>query len=238
MSKNKVYLSIIVPCFNEDKTVDIVLSRLVKLNIKKNFEIIIVNDGSTDNTDNKITKFLKKYKGKIKITYLKHESNKGKGAAIHTALKNVCGTYVLIQDADLEYNINNIPKLFNIALRDKVAIVFGSRNMNKCKKYIYKRYYWGGVFITKLFNFIYKTRLTDITTGYKLILKEQIIKLNLSEKGFNFCMELSCKAVKSGLSIIETSISYKPRSFAEGKKINFVDGLYAVCYILKCKILR
>ena len=219
-------LSIIVPAYNEESTIEQMLRSLFSLNlvsIKK--EIIVIDDGSTDNTH----EILKSIKGDFII--VTHEHNQGKGAAIQTALAHATGDYVVIQDADLEYDPHDIVRLLEAAEKNPNAAIYGSRNLEK-KMRGYFFYYWGGRSLTLLINLLHGTHLSDINTGYKLFPRNVLKKFSLESRGFEFCEEITVKLLRAKVPIIEIPISYHPRPFSEGKKISFKDGLIGIKAIL------
>lgn len=221
-------LSIVIPVFNEkyliEKTIKEVFSANT-LNFDK--EIIIVNDGSNDETE----KILEKLKEKYNFLLINHPKNLGKGAAIKTALEYVSGDFVLIQDADLEYGPEDYPILLN-AIDSEFLVVYGFR-----KNYQRKRgsflFFLGGKFLNCFFNFLFKTKLKDINTGCKLFKTDILKNINLQEKNFNFCVEVTAKIIKKGYKIREVPINYYPRKFFQGKKIKIIDGLFFLFAIIK-----
>lgn len=225
-------LSIIVPVYNEEKTIDPVLKSLQKLKIpgwKK--EIVVVNDGSTDNT----FKILKKYKKSKNFEVINHSENKGKGAALVTALKKVSGDVLVVQDADLEYNPEEISKLLKV-YEKKGGLVLGSRNL-KPKRKGYAHYVFGVWILTTLTNVLFSSKLTDVYTCYKLMSVIDAKSLKLISYGFEIEMEIIAKALNNKIIITEVPISYTPRSFSEGKKINWRDGLKGLETMLRIKYL-
>ncbi len=223
-------LSIIIPVFNEEKTVAEVIMRAQDQDLDKwEKEIIVVDDGSTDQTPEKI----KPFAGQIKL--LKHSVNRGKGAAIQAGLKVATGDAVVIQDADLEYSPSDWPSLLIELDNPKVMAVYGSRNINP-KRSGYFHCVLGVWFLTGLINLLFKARLTDIYTCYKLFRSSLIKELNLSSSGFEFEAEVTAKILKKGLLIKEAPINYYPRKFKEGKKIRFLDGLIGIWTIIKIKL--
>lgn len=219
-------LSIIIPVYNEEKTIAKILSRVAEINlgpIQK--QIIIVDDGSTDKTAEILKKFGSEY------LILRHPKNQGKGATIKTALSHATGEYTIIQDADLEYDPADWSKLIN-AIHKNAAAIYGSRNLGKTGRG-YLPYYLGGRSLTFLTNLLFGSRLTDINTGYKLFRTDFLKSLNLKSNGFEFCEEVTCKILKRGGLIKEVPISYRPRTFKEGKKISFKDGLIGIWTIIK-----
>ena len=224
-------LSIIIPVFNEKGTVEEIIKRAIAapvINYEK--EIIVVDDGSTDGAE----KILKSLKEKHNFLLLCHPKNLGKGAAIKTGLKKVTGDFVLIQDADLEYEPNDYQDLLS-ALDQNSPVVYGSRNLGKTKRG-YFFFFLGGRFLTAFLNIMFGSNLTDINTGYKLFRTDIIKNINLESNGFEFCEEVTAKILKSGYSIKEIPIHYYPRKFSEGKKIQFWDGLIALLVIIKYRI--
>jgi len=207
-------LSIIIPVFNKEKTIEAIIQKVesVPLSIEK--EIIVVNDGSFDNTKQVLNKLKEKYN----FIFLEHQKNKGKGAAIKTGVKKATGDIILIQDADLEYDPNDYPILINPFLRDKTEVIYGSRLLRK-NPHSSKLYTLGGKFLTSVLNLLFETKLTDITTGYKVFKKGILKKLNLKERRFAFCEEVTSKLIKNGYKIKEVPIYYRPRGFKKGKKI-------------------
>jgi len=218
-------LSIIIPVYNEKNTINEIINRVKNVQVFDcEKEIIIVNDGSKDGTI--INGF----------NVLNHEKNLGKGAAIKTGLKQVTGDLVLIQDADLEYSPDDYVNLLN-AYNFQSPIIYGSRNLNR-KNRGYLFYSFGGKFLTKLFNIVYKTNLTDINTGFKLFRTDVIKDAHLSEDGFEFCEEVTAKVIKMGYKIKEVPINYYPRKFSEGKKIRLRHGPLALWAIIKYKLIE
>ncbi len=227
-------LSIIIPVFNEEKTIAEIIDKVWRQpleNWKK--EIIIVNDGSTDSTE----KILQDLTNKFDFILLKHQKNSGKGAAITTALPRASGDYIIIQDADLEYDPTDWPKMLKELENPEIKAVFGSRKM-KPERRGYAHFVLGVRFLTFLTNFLFNGSLTDIYTCYKLISLELMKSLNLTAPGFEIETEITTKILKRGLFIKEVPINYFPRSFKEGKKIKFYDGLTGVWTIVKNRFFK
>jgi dolichol-phosphate mannosyltransferase len=226
-------LSIIVPVFNEEKTVSHVLQTLKKLKIPGWIsEIIVINDGSKDNTPNLLDDFKKYTNFKI----IAHSINKGKGYAIRNGLKKASGDILVIQDADLEYNPSEIKKLI-LAYERKGGLILGSRNL-KSKRKGYPHYVFGVWLLTTVTNLMFTTSLTDLYTCYKVISLSDAKSLKLKSEGFEIEMEIVTKSLKKGLTVAEVPISYNPRSFSEGKKINWHDGLKGLKTLLKIKFFN
>ena len=224
-------LTIIIPVYNEIKTIEKLLNRVFKINIKK--QIIVIDDASIDGT----SKILKKYKKKID-KLITHKINKGKGAAIKSAQKYIRGKYTAIQDADLEYKPTDLLKILNYIKKKKLNVVYGSRVLNKNKFKNTKNFthfvrIWGNIFLTKVSNIVNNQSLTDAHTCYKVFRSDIFSKIKLQEKGFAFCPEVTTKIAKKNYLINEISISYNGRTYLEGKKINSFDGLIALYCLLK-----
>jgi len=225
-----VKLSIIIPAYNEEKTILEVIEKVKKANINLTKEIIVVDDFSTDNTRN----ILKKISDKsIRIFY--HIKNIGKGAAIRTGLKKSTGDIILIQDADLEYNPSEYKNLLKHIIENKAKVVYGSRveAIRKNIKNMYKIHYIGNLFLTLITNLLYGAKITDMETGYKVFRKDVIEGINLKSKRFDFEPEITAKILKKGYQIYEVPISFVGRKFKEGKKITWRDGVIAVYYLIK-----
>ncbi len=219
-------LSVIIPCYNELSTIRNIISKVSEVKIENwQIEIIIVDDGSKDGT----REILKEYEKNLKIVY--HEKNMGKGSAVQTGLAHASGEYILIQDADLEYNPSEIPSLI-IALEKKMGtVIYGSRNLHHIKRkgmYIPRIGVW---FITKEFNILYRTHLTDLWTCYKLFPKDASPLFTPGR--FESELVFSAQLIKNNYSIAEVPISHKPRSIQEGKKIRSRDGIKGIYVLLK-----
>jgi len=207
-------LSVIIPAYNEMSTLEILLTKIQQLNLSNALikEIIVVNDASTDETDAFMRNYVVSQEGSG-FKYISHSVNKGKGAAIMTALKQVSGDYVIIQDADLEYDPQDYNKLITPVNEGFADVSFGSRYLNKKNRGAQLRtYYIANKFLTGFFNFINRTSFTDIHTCYKLLPAALLKQIVLQEQRFGFDPELSSKLVKmKSLRIVEVSISYKAR---------------------------
>lgn len=214
-------ISILVPVYNEEKTIKRVIDKLksIKLPLKK--EIIAVNDGSKDKT----LEILKKVKD---IKLISHVKNIGKGAAIRTALRHSTGDIILIQDADLEYNPSQIPILIRPILDEKTKVVYGTRFLRKRNKnWKIPLHYIGNRSLTFLTELLYRSNITDMETGYKIFDKNVIKDIKIRSKKFDFEPEITAKIRKKGYKIKEIPIEFNPRDFKEGKKITWIDGIKA-----------
>jgi len=225
-------ISIIIPVFNEENSIAEVIEKVSQVSLPIQKEIIVIDDGSTDRTKEILKRLSKDFNFALSF----HQYNKGKGGAIKTGIKLATGDLILIQDADLEYDINDYPFLINPFLESGAEIVYGSRNLKK-NDISSIGFYLGGRGLTLFFNILFRAHLTDINTCYK-VFKSRIIKeeIELKENNFNFCEEVSAKVVKRGYKIIEVPINYHPRKKSEGKKIYWVDGLRGVWAIAKYRI--
>ena len=233
-------LTIIVPVFNEKNFVKILIRKLIGLKeIKK--QIIIIDDGSYDGTTEIIKNKFVKSKFIDKVIF--HKKNTGKGSAIKSAQKYIKGDYVAIQDADLEYNPRDLVKLYKFIKYNKLNVVYGSRVLNKNKFQNTKNFthlvrIWGNIFLTKFSNFINNQNLTDAHTCYKVFKKKIFKKIDLKERGFAFCPEVTTKLSKLNYKIHEISISYNGRTYKDGKKITSYDGLIALYSLIKYRLVN
>ena len=232
-------LTIIVPVFNEKKSIRILLRKLIAIK-KIKTQIIIVDDGSTDGTVKILKKEFLKIRSINKIIF--HKRNMGKGSAIKSAQKFIKGEYVGIQDADLEYNPKDLIKIYNFIKEKDYDVVYGSRVLNKDKYQNTKNFthlirIWGNVFLTFISNIINNQNLTDAHTCYKVIKSKIFKKINLKEKGFSFCPEVTTKLSKKNYEIKEITISYNGRTYDDGKKITSFDGVLALCSLIKYRFI-
>lgn len=219
-------ISIIIPCYNEEKTIGIVADRVKKLKLPMEKEIIIVDDGSRD----KSFEIMKKIPG---IRVIRHEKNKGKGAAVKTGLKHCRGEIVIVQDADLELNPEEISKVIGPIVRKKAEVVYGSRNLYKQKGKKSPLFYLGGRFITIMTNLLYKTKLTDEPCGYKAFRTEILKSIKINGNRFEWEPEVTAKIAKKGIKIHEVPVHAVSRSMKEGKKLRRIDGLKALWTLIK-----
>ena len=229
-------LSIIIPAYNEAKSITIVLDKIQEVELIHDIEkeVIIVNDCSKDETDHVVKNFILDNPG-LQIQYLSHDTNQGKGAAINTGIRNATGEYLLIQDADLEYDPSDYNTLLCPIVKGYADVVYGSRFMGGSPHRIL--FFWhtiGNRFLTFLSNMLSNLNLTDMETGYKLFSTALIRQIPLKEKRFGFEPEITAKIARvSGIRIYEVGISYYGRTYKEGKKIKWRDGVRTLFCILK-----
>ena len=233
VSLNKI--SIIIPAYNEGDTIHFILDKIASVHLVNEIEkeIIIVNDCSTDHTEEAILNYINNTN--LNIQYFKHPFNQGKGAALHTGISKATGEYLIIQDADLEYDPNEYNDMLRPVLNGHADVVYGSRFMGSNPHRIL--FFWhtiGNKFLTFLSNLFTNLNLTDMETCYKLFNTKMIQSLVLKEKRFGFEPEVTAKIARvPKVRIYEVGISYYGRTFDEGKKIGWKDGFRALFCILK-----
>jgi glycosyltransferase involved in cell wall biosynthesis len=234
-------LSIIIPVFNEGETISLILNKIKDVELKGNIrkEIIIINDCSTDNTNFEIQKFVTA-NPELSIIYCQHELNKGKGAALHTGISLANGEYLIVQDADNEYDPNEYNELLRPVIAGFADVVYGSRFMGSNPHRIL--FFWhtvGNKFLTFLTNMFSNLNLTDMETCYKLFNTKIIQSVKLNEKRFGFEPEVTIKISRiPKIRIYEVGISYFGRDYDEGKKIGWKDGFRAIYCIFKYGLFR
>lgn len=217
-------LSVIIPVYNEAKTIRQILEKINSVEINK--EIVVVDDGSSDDT----SKILRDIKyDNLKVIY--HTSNRGKGSAFLTGLSHAEGDFVIIQDADLEYNPQDYFKLMEVIKQDNADMVLGARFIKGYKGLYLHRL--GNMIITGLINILFNAKLNDCFTCYKLFRRDTVHMLNLESKSFDIDIEIVSRALKKKFRIAQIPISYHPRTYSEGKKIRWLDGMQAIISILK-----
>lgn len=230
-------ISIVIPAFNEEKTIATTLKRVYKLALTEaKKEIIVVNDGSKDNTGQILDELKKEFKG---IKVINMPKNSGKGAAVKEGIKNTTGDIIVIQDADLEYNPNDIPRLVEPIIQKRARVVYGTR-LNMEPKFFGKNKtplllnFFGNKFLSLLTSVIYGQKISDMETGYKVFDKKSLSGVKLKSRSFDFEPEITAKIFKKGIRILEIDIKTNPRGYDEGKKIRpFKDGVIALWTLLK-----
>ncbi|MBS3096371.1 glycosyltransferase family 2 protein [Candidatus Woesearchaeota archaeon] len=227
-------LSVIIPVYNEENTILEIIKRVKKAKTGCAKEIIIVNDFSTDKTRDILKKL--KYKS-MRVFY--HKKNMGKGAAIRTGLSMATGDIILIQDADLEYRPEEYKRLLKPIIENKAKVVYGSRlgAIRKNLKNMYKLHYLGNLFLTMVTNLLYRAKISDMETGYKVFTREVIKDINLRANRFDFEPEITAKILKKGYKIYEVPIGFAGRKFEQGKKITWIDGVKALFYLIKYRLV-
>ena len=227
-------LSVIIPCLNEIKTIRPVVDAVRKA-LPHEKEIIIVDDYSTDGTREYLKTEIEREVDKV----IYHAKNLGKGAAVRTGIRYATGDIVIIQDADLEYDPNEYSKIIAPIVEDRADVVFGSRFIGgEGHRAIYFWHRIGNGILTLLSNMLTNLNLTDIETCYKAFRREVIQSIIIEEDGFGFEPEITAKVAKKKCRIYEVGISYYGRTYAEGKKVNWKDGLWAVYCIIKYNLFR
>jgi glycosyltransferase involved in cell wall biosynthesis len=223
-------LTVIIPAYNEVGTIFEVIKRVKEVSSDK--EIIVVDDGSTDGIRN----ILKERRDGVKVLF--HDTNKGKGAAIRTAIPHITGDIVIIQDADLEYDPSEYPRLIAPILDGKADVVYGSRLMGGPHRVLFYWHSLGNKIVTTLSNIFTDLNLSDMETGYKVFRAEVLKKIKIESNRFGFEPEITAKIAKIGCRIYEVPISYWGRDYTEGKKIKWKDGVAAIYWIIKYNLFR
>ena len=226
-------LSILIPVYNEKKTILDLLELVGNVEIDK--EIVLVDDCSDDGTTQILKENFGNEKGEIRVFY--HETNKGKGAAIRTALSHAAGDYVIVQDADLEYSPHDMVEMAATAERSGVEAVYGSRFLATWKTTSFVHYAINS-FLTRLTNVLFGGHLTDMETCYKMIRTDIMKSLEIKANRFEFEPEVTAKLLIKGIKIVEVPVSYRGRSYDEGKKIGWRDGLEAISTLFRIKFNR
>jgi len=223
-------LTVIIPVYNEVNTLKNILKKVDSVNLDK--EIIVVDDGSSDGTSN----LLSEIKGNnLKIIY--NAQNRGKGASFLAGLANAQGKFVIPQDADLEYDPQDYVALVDYALKNNLAVVYGSRFL-KTWRVTYFWHYLANKFLTTFTNILFGSSLTDMETCYKLVRLDLMRGLNLQSRRFEMEAEITGKILRKGYGIVEIPISYKPRFFDQGKKIGWKDGLSTILCLIKVRLIN
>lgn len=228
-----MFLSIIIPIYNEKDTILELLNRIKKVGLKKEYEILMIDDGSIDGT----REILEKIKNENNYKVLFKEKNSGKGESLKLGFKKAVGQYVIVQDADLEYDPKDYLKLLEEISKHKKTVVYGSRFMGEYKD-MSSLHYFGNQLLTFITNLLYGVKLTDMETCYKLFPRELIQSLKLRASRFEFEPEVTAKILKKGYKIVEVPISYAGRSHSEGKKITWKDGFSAIFSLVKYRFVN
>jgi glycosyltransferase involved in cell wall biosynthesis len=224
-------LSVVIPVYNEVRTIEEVVARVRAIPLEK--EILIVDDGSTDGTRQRLEDIVRH--DDVKVLY--HERNKGKGAALRTGFAAATGDVVIIQDADLEYDPRDYRTLLEPILDGRADVVYGSRFLGGPHRVLFFWHYVGNRVLTLMSNALSNLNLTDMETGYKVFRREILNDLPLRSNRFGFEPEFTVKVAKRMLRVYEVPISYSGRTYAEGKKITWRDGVVAIFTILRFRIL-
>ena len=223
-------LSIVIPVYNEKNTIEKIIGRVQNVNLELDKEILLVDDGSTDGTQ-EILRKLETDEVKIFI----HEINQGKGKALQTGFSKASGDFVIIQDADLEYDPKEYPQLLAPLLDGRADAVYGSRFLGGPHRVLFFWHYLGNKMLTTFSNMLSNLNLTDMETCYKVFRKEILDKITLKSKRFGIEPEITLKLAKLKCRIYEVPISYSGRDYSEGKKIGWKDGVAAIFHIIRFK---
>ena len=225
-------LSVVLPVYNEVETLAELVTLVLALPIQ--LEILAVDDGSTDESPQILADIAAQ---EPRLRVFVQEKNQGKGAAVRRGIREARGTYVVIQDADLEYDPNDLLRMLDAMKSRDLQVLYGSRRLKGRSPSAMARYYWGGVLVTWATNLLYLCHLTDEPTCYKMWTRELIQSIPLRGDGFEFCPEVTAKVLKRRIRIPEIHISYTPRSHEEGKKIRLRDGFIAIWTLLKYRFI-
>jgi glycosyltransferase involved in cell wall biosynthesis len=229
-------LSIIMPCYNEINTIEAIVHKVLCVDlVDLDRELVIVDDGSADGT----RAYLDTLRSNPQIKVIFHEQNKGKGAALRTGFQHATGDLIIVQDADLEYDPDEYPKLLKPILDGKADVVYGSRFIGSGSHRVL--YFWhslGNKFLTLMSNVFTNLNLTDMEVCYKVFKRRVLDEIRLEEDRFGFEPEFTAKIARNGYTIYEVGISYAGRTYEEGKKINWRDGFRAIYVILKYGFFR
>lgn len=235
-------LSIIIPAYNEEKTVEKIIEKVASIDLSPmDKEIVIINDASTDGTLSKIEQIKKKFKD---LRIYSHTKNQGKGAAIRTGLQNATGDYIVIQDADLEYDPKYLVILTRPIIEKKVQVVYGTRlkrlphPKGEERRFRFLLHFFGNRFLSLITSIMYGQWITDMETCYKIFPKKALQRIKLTGNGFDFEPEITAKLIKQGYKILELPITTNPRGYEEGKKLRTIpEGIKALLTLLKYRII-
>ncbi|MDH4270474.1 MAG: glycosyltransferase family 2 protein [Candidatus Aminicenantes bacterium] len=226
-------LSVIVPVYNERKTIEEIIRRVQAVDLDLEKEIIVVDDGSTDGTREALQSL-----DLAELRVVVHEQNKGKGAALRSGFDRAEGDIILVQDADLEYDPREYPRLLEPILDGRAEVVYGSRFLGGPHRVLYFWHYVGNRFLTTFSNMLSNLNLTDMETCYKVFRRDVLKKIKLKSPRFGFEPEITVKLAKLHCRIYEVPISYSGRDYAEGKKIGWKDGLAALFHLIRFRFFN
>jgi glycosyltransferase involved in cell wall biosynthesis len=236
-------ISIVIPFYNEAATLDTLVNKVLAVSLGSiEKEVILVNDGSVDSSETIAQRLAELYPQAVRLISFK--SNGGKGRSVIEGLRAATGDILIVQDADLEYEPEDFPRILQAYDDPTVMVVFGSRILGaqrhltngRTRRHSYARYYWGGRLVTLVANLVFATHLTDEPTCYKSFRREVLNDLVLRSRGFEFCPEITAQILKRGYRIVEVPIRYYPRGFDQGKKIRYTDGLRAIWTLVQQRL--
>lgn len=225
-------LSIVIPVFNEAATLREIVRRVIQVEVGGDKELILVDDGSTDGTRDLYPEIQKEYGDRVRV--ILHERNRGKGAALRTGFEQASGDIVLIQDADLEYDPRDYPRLLAPIVEGRADVVYGSRFVgSQAHRVLFFWHYVGNRFLTLLSNAFTNLNLTDMETCYKVFRADVLKQIRISSDRFDFEPEITAKVARQGCRVYEVGVGYAGRDYSEGKKITWRDGIKAVAAIVR-----
>ena len=224
-------ISVVIPVYNEESTLQKIFTLIKKTRIPS--EILIIDDGSTDST----SQIIKQLQEDPSVRVITFPVNRGKGAAVSAGIKAAHGEIIILQDADLEYNPGEYKKLLKPFEKNQAEVVYGVRFMTTKKETSYFLHFIANKILTQITNILYKSNLNDMETGYKIFRKDIFEQLQIKADGFDFEPEFTAKLLKRKIKIYEVPITFKPRNYAQGKKIKLFDALVAVWTLIKVRFL-